>query len=160
MNSDRTTTGRPTVYTQELANDICDKIASNSLGLRKLCAENPDWPNRDTIFTWLKSNGDFFDQYARAKRCQIETFIDEILEIADDASNDVDENSQGEPTCNTEFIARSRLRIDTRKWLASKLVPKVYGNKVGENQFDLNARLREELLELRARLDAKYTKDY
>ena len=79
------------------------------------------------MFTWWKNNQECSDQYAHAKRCQIETFIDEILEIADDSSQDVLVNEQGSISCNHEFIARSRLRIDTRKWLASKLVPKVYG---------------------------------
>ena len=63
----------------------------------------------------------------QAKRCQIEVFIDEILDIADDSSQDEIANNQGHIVCNSEFIARSRLRIDTRKWLASKLVPKIYG---------------------------------
>lgn len=118
--------GRPTKYSAELAKDICDKIAANGNGIKRLCAENPNWPNKDTIFTWLKNYPDFSDQYARAKQCQIEIFIDEILDIADDTSYDQIVNDQGHIVCNNEFIARSRLRIDTRKWLASKLVPKVY----------------------------------
>tara|TARA_R110002124_G_scaffold195516_3_gene362539 strand:- start:1366 stop:1800 length:435 start_codon:yes stop_codon:yes gene_type:complete len=125
--------GRPSLYSTELAKDICDKISSNSKGLKKLCAENAHWPNKDTIFTWLKKHPQFADQYAQAKRRQIETFVDEILEIADDSSHDQTTNAQGNVVCNSEFIARSRLRIDTRKWLASKLVPKVYGNIKDEN---------------------------
>jgi hypothetical protein len=119
--------GRPSDYTPELAKEICEVIASSSKGLKRLCIDNPHWPNKDTIFTWLKKYHEFSDQYAHAKRCQIETFVDEIIEIADDASQDVFVNEQGTMVCNHEFIARSRLRIDTRKWLASKLVPKVYG---------------------------------
>ncbi len=61
--------GRTSIYTKDLAQDICDKIASSSKGLKKLCAENAHWPNKDTIFTWLKNNSSFADQYARAKRC-------------------------------------------------------------------------------------------
>ena len=119
--------GRPTDYNNDLARDICDTIASTSKGIKRLCGENAHWPHKDTIFTWLKNYPDFSDQYAQAKRCQIETFIDEILEIADDTSHDHVINEQGNTVCDSEFIARSRLRIDTRKWLASKLVPKVYG---------------------------------
>lgn len=118
--------GRPTDYSPELITEICNAIASSSKGIKHLCSENPHWPNKDTIFTWLKDQQDFSDQYVRAKRCQIETFIDEILEIADDSSQDTI-NEHGRKICNSEFIARSKLRIDTRKWLASKLVPKVYG---------------------------------
>ncbi len=118
--------GRPSTYTMELAKDICDKIASNSKSIKKLCTENPHWPHRDTIFTWLKNYPEFSDQYAQAKRCQVEAFVDEILEIADDVSQDII-SERGYISCNSELIARSRLRIDTRKWLAAKLVPKVYG---------------------------------
>ncbi|PJE00247.1 MAG: hypothetical protein CK426_00010 [Legionella sp.] len=119
--------GRPTVYTLGLAKEICDRIASTSKGTKKLCKENKHWPCQDTLFTWLKIYPEFSEQYAQAKRCQIEVFIDEILDIADDSSQDEIANNQGHIVCNSEFIARSRLRIDTRKWLASKLVPKIYG---------------------------------
>ena len=57
----------------------------------------------------------------------METLIDEIIDIADDASQDINITEKGKEICNSEFIARSRLRIDTRKWLASKLAPKIYG---------------------------------
>lgn len=137
--------GRPTIYTQELANEICAKIASNGKGVKLLCAENPHWPNKDTIFVWLKNYSDFSDQYVQAKRCQVETFIDEILEIADDSTHDNYVTEQGKVTCNNEYIARSRLRIDTRKWLASKLVPKIYGT--GKNNTVIHSSLIEKLID-------------
>ena len=74
--------GRPTTYTPELANEICDSIASSSKGTKRLCKENQHWPCQDTLFTWLKIYPEFSEQYAQAKRCQIEVFIDEILDIA------------------------------------------------------------------------------
>lgn len=119
--------GRPSIYTQELADEICVKIASNGKGIKLLCAENPHWPNKDTIFAWLKNYPDFSDQYVKAKQFQIETFIDDMLEIADDASQDLIANERGTLVSNNTSITRARLRIDTRKWLASKLVPKTYG---------------------------------
>src|SRR3990167_2608340 len=121
--------GRPTRYTSELATEICDAIAANSKGVKKLCAENPHWPNKDTIFTWIKNNSEFSDQYARAKAQQIEALVDEIIDIADNSTQDEIINDQGVRVCNSEFIARSRLRIDTRKWLAAKLCPRLYGDK-------------------------------
>lgn len=119
--------GRPTIYSTKLAEEICNKIASTSSGLKTLCAENPHWPNKDTIFSWLKNNNDFSDQYARAKRSQIECVVDELLEIADNDSNDSMVNGDGQIIINSQAVQRARLRIDTRKWLACKLVPKVYG---------------------------------
>lgn len=140
----KTKRGRPTTYTPELANEICDSIASTSKGTKKLCKENTHWPCQDTLFTWLKIYPEFSEQYAQAKRCQIEIFIDEILEIADDTSQDRVVNEGENDICNSEFIARSRLRIDTRKWLASKLVPKIYG--ASKNETVVNTSVLEKLL--------------
>lgn len=134
--------GRPTDYTQELADEICNTIASSSVGTKKLCKKNPNWPSQDTIFTWLKIRKEFSEQYAQAKRHQVEVLVDEILEIADDSSNDtiikVDEEGNEREICNSEWINRSRLRIDTRKWVASKLVPRLYGDKL---QYDANVNI-------------------
>lgn len=120
-------TGRPTTYTLALAQEICNAIASSSKGIGKLCVENYHWPNKDTIFTWLKDNKDFSDQYARAKQIQVECVVDELLEIADDDSKDYIIDAEGEIVVNSQGVQRARLKIDTRKWLACKLVPKVYG---------------------------------
>jgi hypothetical protein len=133
MTEIKTKRGRPTTYTLDLTKEICDSIASSSKGTKRLCKENKHWPCQDTLFTWLKIYPEFSEQYAQAKRCQIEVFIDEILDIADDSSQDEVMNAQGSITCNSQFIARSRLRIDTRKWLASKLVPKIYGYQQKNN---------------------------
>lgn len=121
------TMGRPTDYTQELADLICERIATHSIGLRKICEMYDDMPEKTTIRRWCIKYPQFRIQYAHAKSLQIETLIDEIIDIADDSTQDVILNDHGKEVCNSEFIARSRLRIDTRKWLASKLVPKVYG---------------------------------
>ena len=119
--------GRPTEYTQELADLICERIAIHGVGLKKLCEMYDDMPEKAAIRRWCIKHPEFGSQYARAKVQQIDTLVDEIIEIADDSSQDVMINEHGNRVCNSEFIARSRLRIDTRKWLASKLVPKVYG---------------------------------
>lgn len=125
--------GRPTDYTHELAKEICDTIASSSTGIKRLCKENSSWPSHNTIYRWLTIYPEFSDQYAQAKRNQIEILVEEILEIADDSSQDQLMTPQGHVVCNTELIARSRLRIDTRKWLAAKLVPKIYGSSKNES---------------------------
>lgn len=119
--------GRPTIYSIKLADEICNKIASTSNGLKKLCTENPHWPNKSTIYSWLKNNKEFSNQYARAKRCQIQVFVDEIVEISDDNANDCLFDAEGKIVFNSLAVQRARLRIDSRKWLACKLVPKVYG---------------------------------
>jgi len=126
--------GRPTKYNKRLADKICNALADGK-SLRKIC--NPkDMPNRGTVYRWLGENEKFNNQYARAKREMAEDMAEEILEIADDTSMDMgfkkseDKDGKGAtPFVDKENIQRSRVRIDTRKWLMSKLIPKKYGDK-------------------------------
>ncbi|GEM_PF-745979 len=136
-NKKKKNVGRPTTYTIKLAHEICEVIATTSKGIKALCKENPHWPNSDTIYNWLAKNKEFSDHYARAKRQQIEVIIDEILTIADDASSDYVTNDEGRPVIDHEHINRAKLRIDTRKWLAAKLVPRMYGT-VNDATVNLN----------------------
>lgn len=129
--------GRPTIYTKELAELICFRTATTSFGIKKLCATYDDLPNADTIYDWRHKYPEFSVQYAQAKLKQAEFMAEEIIGIADDATNDwMDTLSDEEKgigwKLNGEHYARSRLRIDTRKWLASKLLPKTYGNHAEE----------------------------
>lgn len=151
--------GRTTKYTKALANEICNRISSSSKGIKILCEENTHWPNKDTIFTWLKNDPEFSDQYARAKRCQIECLVDQILEISDDTSQDQLVDEQGKIRFNPQSINRARLKIDTRKWLAAKLVPRVYGVKPGEELL-VDPRLEQDIRERWAKLDEKNRKEY
>lgn len=145
--------GNPTTYTKELAIEICNKISTCSDGLKILCSKNPHWPCRDTIYQWLKDHRFFSDLYAQAKRQQIEAIVDDILVIADDTSTDtlIKTNKDGEEyeCSNNEWINRSRLRVDTRKWLAAKLAPRLYGENVGVRE------LYEEIAELKKELESK-----
>lgn len=101
MNNANTRRGRPTKFNKNLGDEICNVIASCSKGIKALCEANLHWPNKDTIFTWLKNNKEFSDQYARAKRSQIECVVDELLEIADDDSNDCLFDAEGKMVFNS-----------------------------------------------------------
>jgi len=85
-----------------------------------------------TLTTWLAN---FPEQYARARDAQAERFAEEIIQIADDGSNDTYQTENG-PAIDHDVIARSRLRVDARKWLASKMAPKKYGDKVAVGGAD------------------------
>lgn len=136
--------GRPILYTKELAQEICDEISSSSKGLSTLCVENSHWPSKRNILRWTKINEDFCHQYAIAKKQQVESLIDDIIEIADDSSQDFFEDDSGKKKINLEHINRSKLRIDTRKWIACKLVPKIYGDRTQpENVVDIVQILRD-----------------
>ena len=99
-------TGRPTIDTAEAGKEICDVIASSSKGIKKICDTNKRFPNPDTIYRWVKEHKDFSDQYARAKRLQIEVIVDEIIDIADDVSQDALINDSGKQVVNHEHIHR------------------------------------------------------
>lgn len=122
--------GRPSIYTPELAKKICDAIATNPLSIGHICKKYPEFPHVDTVFTWKREKQEFSEMYAQAKRDQIEVLIDQILDISDDASKDYYVNNKGEDVFNSEHVQRSRLKIDTRKWYAAKLAPKIYGDKI------------------------------
>jgi hypothetical protein len=128
-------TGRPSSFTQEIADEICERLVEGE-SLRKICRDDHT-PNVATVCRWLASNEGFREHYAHARALQADTLADEILDIADDASLDTKIVGEDErEVCNTEFVQRSKLRIDSRKWLAGKMAPKKYGDY---QTVDLNA---------------------
>jgi hypothetical protein len=120
--------GRPSEYCQEIADAICERI-SDGESLRAICRDE-DMPNKATVFRWLAAYAQFGDQYARAREAQAEALADEIVEIADESSCDTYVDDNGNQRTNAEVVARSKLRVDARKWVASKLLPKKYGDKI------------------------------
>ena len=126
--------GRPTDYNDEIAALICERVATNTCGLQKMCAMYDDLPVQSTINLWRYKHPEFSDQYAKAKLVQADLLAEECLEIADDSRGDIKYDEDGNDSCNSEFVARSRLRIDTRKWLAAKLLPKQYGKGPDEQK--------------------------
>lgn len=116
--------GRPSDYTQEIADEICTRLA-NGESLRAICAADRDdfMPAMGTVFRWLADpeRASFREQYAMAREVQAETMADEIVSIADGNGMGVEEK--------VALSARDRLRVDSRKWVASKLLPKKYGDK-------------------------------
>lgn len=109
--------GRPTRYTKRLGSEICRRLAEG-LSLRRIC-EQPGMPALRTVMGWLfeEQHPDFSQQYARAREAQAEVLADEIIDVADEA---VDRDS----------AAAAKVKVDARKWAASKLQPKKYGDRV------------------------------
>lgn len=122
--------GRPSKYNNALGERICKELISGK-SLRSICRKQ--WaPAMSTVFGWLASEDHpFSEQYKRARKIQAEGFIDEVIEIADHGGN-------GDPR-------RARLMVDTRKWVASKVLPKVYGDRIlGADGGPLTIRLVKE----------------
>lgn len=105
--------GRPTDYTEKLADLICERI-SNGESLKKVTDEE-GMPSRVTVHAWLIKYPTFLNKYEAARDLQADVYADEMDDIAHDPTLDVQ---------------RARLIIDTRKWTASKLKPKKYGDKL------------------------------
>lgn len=138
-------TGRPSDFTPELALNICTRMAEGE-SLREICREEA-MPSRTTVCAWLLKGeagkaGDedyvcFLNQYTRACAERADNMFDEIEEIADDGSNDYLERTgkDGKPykALNTEHVQRSRLRVDTKKWILSKMIPKKYGDRIQQD---------------------------
>ena len=144
-------------FSQEVFDSICTQIADGK-SLRSICAQD-GMPTTTSVMRWLKEDdgGELREQYTRAREAQADTIFDEILEIADEGRYDWMEQS-GESagyTLNGEHVQRSRLRIDARKWMAGKLRPKVYGDKLALGGADDLPPIRTESAAdlLRAKLD-------
>lgn len=123
--------GRPTVYTRAIADLICKRIASG-MSLRQACADE-DIPPASTVRGWVVDDIDgFAERYTRARMLLAEHWADELVEIADDSSRDMVLTKEGEKL-DSEHVQRSRLRVDTRKWIIARMLPKVYGDKIDLN---------------------------
>lgn len=109
---------RPTDYTEEIASRICAELAEGR-SLRDVCSDE-GMPDKSTVFRWLPKHPEFRDQYARAQEDRTAAMAEDMLEIADGEERDADVHAD---------VQRDKLRIDTRKWLMSKMAPKRYGDK-------------------------------
>lgn len=106
--------GRPTSYTQEIADLICAKLAEG-MSLRAICRSD-ELPTEACVRQWaIEDREGFYSQYTKARQVALDIMADEVNEIADNESGDV---------------ARDRLRFDARRWYLSKMAPKRYGDKV------------------------------
>lgn len=124
--------GRPTDFTAEIAATICAELAKGR-SLRDVCLDD-DMPHESTVRAWaLEDREGFSTQYTKAREIGYHAMADELMDIADNGINDWMERRGEEDAgwqANGEHIQRSRLRVDTRKWMLSKVLPKIYGDKV------------------------------
>lgn len=105
-------TGRPSSFTQEVADAICERLADGE-SLRAICRSD-GMPAMSMVFRWLQAHPSFREQYTDAREAQADALVEDMLDISDTPSGDA---------------KRDRLRVDTRKWIASKMKPKKYGDR-------------------------------
>lgn len=138
-----------TQYTSDKADVICERLAMGE-SMRSICRDD-SMPAMSTVFKWLREVEEFSEQYARAKEESADALFEDLLEIADDGTNDWMERNSSDGSSlgwaiNGEHIQRSRLRIDARKWAMSKMKPKKYGEKIqvgGDTDNPLTLLVRE-----------------
>lgn len=121
--------GRPSDFSPEIANEICERIARGA-SLRSITGADRDdfMPGQTTVYRWLEENEEFRKQYAHARERQADHYAEEIVDIAD-GRDDWKPTDAEMASAIVRDPQRDRLRIDARKWVASKLAPKKYGDK-------------------------------
>ncbi len=122
-------------YSIEIVDTICKEIETSEKGLHQIL-NKPEYPTVSSFMRWLQddSKPEIRELYARAKRMQADFIADQLIAISDDSSNDYEVTEFGKVVENREFVNRSKLRVDTRKWLLAKLHPKKYGDRIETEQ--------------------------
>lgn len=116
---------RPTDYTKELAEELCNRVADGN-SLRTVCLSE-DMPDKSTIFRWFRLYKEFNDQYAQACDERVEAQHEDLLELGDEAVrlaqwvNDKVSNA---------VVSAVKLKADNMKWSMSKMKPKKYGDRI------------------------------
>lgn len=131
-------TGRPSDYLVEVADDICSLLASGE-SLNSICKKT-GFPNRSTVYRWLREHDEFRNNYARASDDRAESIFEEMLDIADGVEEE------------TASIAKARLQIDARKWILSRMNPKKFSDKqsiehTGPNGGDINVTITRRVID-------------
>jgi hypothetical protein len=130
--------GRPTKYSKELTDAICDRLA-NGESMRSICRD-PEMPAISSIFKWLREEVEFSEQYALAADMRADAMAEDCLDIADNIEGQpvlidgVPLVIDGKQVCVIDNVSvqHAKLRVDTRKWHASKIKPKKYGDKLSQ----------------------------
>ncbi len=117
--------GRPTDYTPELANEICDALASHTLGLNALCDKFPHFPCPDTIRCWRHRHQEFSAKYLQAMQSRAMLYEEETFDIAAEKITYCDD--RGIKKFDAGAVAWQKMNVNLRQWHASKMLPKIFG---------------------------------
>ena len=139
--------GRKTEYDPAIAAEICTRISCGE-SLRQICMED-GMPVHSTVYLWLLQNKQFSDNYAKAREEQADTLADEIQAIADERPQEIVDD-KGISRTDSGWVTWQKNRIDARKWVASKLKPKKYGDRqivAGDAESPLEVKTNTEIFD-------------
>lgn len=150
--------GRHSEYTPEIGDKICHLISTTPIGTKTLCKMHDWMPDDSTIYAWRIRHNDFASNYTLAKAQQAHLLAENIFELCEVETH---QDKEGVKRADPGLVAVQRLKVDTTKWYASKLAPKIYGDKqIIEQTTAENETLKQELAELRAKLTEKNQAEY
>ena len=132
--------GRPPFpYSEEMADAICERLADGDSMLH--ISHEKGMPSYNIVLRWLEKNEGFRLKYARAREAQADRYANETRDIVDAAKTGLD-------------ATLARLKFDQRRWHASKLAPKKYGDKLEHTGQPLQGTLVAPVLQLIGHPDA------
>ena len=138
--------GRPCGYTDAIADEICEVVATTTYSIEQMCKERDHWPSLDTIKRWRYKYPKFQANYACAKVFQAELLAEELLKVSSEKAYYTDQF--GNQRVDSGFVQSQRLLADSIKWQASKLAQKVYGDKT-QNESIVTVKHEELLKDLK-----------
>lgn len=122
--------GRPTLFDANMASEICGRIAAGE-SLASICRD-PTMPGQVAVYRWIATNEGFKKMYEQAREEQAETLADELKDIVD-AQPAMVVDERGTARVDAGWVSWQKLRLDGRKWIAAKLQPRKYGDRVTNN---------------------------
>jgi hypothetical protein len=123
--------GRPTIYTDELADLICERVATHPVGYNTLMQMFPDMPDSSTVRAWRKVYERFSTRYLEAKAFQAQVLVEDIDDLIPEKINYYLDD-KGQERIDSASASLLIAKINNRKWMAARLAPKVYGDKKQE----------------------------
>ena len=120
--------GRPTIYTKELAERICELVATHTIGIKALCKMFEDIPDQQTIKNWRRTIPEFFALYDIAKQFQAQLLVEECEDLIPLEIKTYQDDS-GQERYDPVSATLLKEKIAHRRWMAARLAPKVYGDR-------------------------------
>jgi hypothetical protein len=149
--------GHPTTFTQEMADRVCETIATHTEGLDKLHKKYDWFPQKQILFQWMFKQKAFYYQYLEARALQAHILSEQALEMANNIPTYTD--VRGNEKIDPGMLGRERFRYECIKWHASKLAPKVFG-VIKDDEDNKPDTLGQAALEQQRLLELQHKKDH